>query len=84
MFNPDPADMGGTVGFVFGGLCVPCIAFLWWYQPETKDRWYEELDEMFIKKVPARKFGQLCHRGADSESTGHCRVEEILGLLYRE
>lgn len=30
MFNPDQADMGGKVGFVFGGLCVPCIAFLWW------------------------------------------------------
>lgn len=57
MFNPDEADMGGTVGFVFGGLCVPCIAFLYWAQPETKNRSYEELDEMFRKRVPARQFG---------------------------
>lgn len=57
MFNPDEANMGGKVGFVFGGLCVPCIVFLWWYQPETKGRSYEELDEMFMKKIPARQFG---------------------------
>jgi hypothetical protein len=30
--------------------------FLWWYQPETMGRSYEELDEMFAKRIPARKF----------------------------
>jgi SP family general alpha glucoside:H+ symporter-like MFS transporter len=56
LFNPDKANLGGKVGFIFGGLCFPCIAFLWWYQPETRGRSYEELDEMFMKKIPARHF----------------------------
>ena len=56
LFNPDKANLGGKVGFIFGGLCFPCIAFLWWYQPETRGRSYEELDEMFMKKVPPRRF----------------------------
>lgn len=57
IFNPDEANLGGKVGFIFGGLCVPCIAFLFWFQPETKGRSYEELDEMFMKRIPARQFG---------------------------
>jgi hypothetical protein len=57
LFNPDRANLGGKLGFVFGGLCFPSIVFVWWYQPETRGRSYEELDEMFVKKVPARKFG---------------------------
>lgn len=56
LFNPDKANLGGKVGFIFGGLSIPCIIFLWWYQPETKGRSYEELDEMFMKGIPARKF----------------------------
>ncbi|KAI1503621.1 general substrate transporter [Biscogniauxia marginata] len=56
MFNPDQANMGAKVAFVFGGLAVICIVYLWFCQPETAGRTYEELDEMFAKKVPARKF----------------------------
>ncbi|KIW31898.1 uncharacterized protein PV07_03486 [Cladophialophora immunda] len=56
LFNPDKADLGGKVGFIFGGFAVPCCAFLWWFQPETAGRSYEELDEMFVKKIPARRF----------------------------
>ncbi|KAL4798108.1 general substrate transporter [Aspergillus venezuelensis] len=56
LFNPDRANLGGKLGFIFGGLCFPSIAFIWWYQPETRGRSYEELDEMFVKKVPARQF----------------------------
>lgn len=56
LFNPNRANLGGKVGFIFGGLSIPCIIFLWWYQPETAGRSYEELDEMFVKKIPARQF----------------------------
>jgi SP family general alpha glucoside:H+ symporter-like MFS transporter len=30
--------------------------YLYFYQPETAGRSYEELDAMFTAKVPARKF----------------------------
>lgn len=56
LFNPDKANLGAKVSFIFGGLAILSLVFLWVYLPETAKRTYEELDEMFVKKVPARKF----------------------------
>ncbi|KAF4450770.1 MFS hexose transporter [Fusarium albosuccineum] len=56
LFNPDKANLGAQVAFIFGGLAILSLVFLWFYLPETAGRTYEELDEMFIKGVPARKF----------------------------
>ncbi|GKT49678.1 maltose permease MAL61 [Colletotrichum spaethianum] len=56
LFNPDQANLGAKVAFIFGGLSVLSTVYLWFYQPEVAGRSYEELDEMFIKQVPARKF----------------------------
>ncbi|KAF4123898.1 Sugar (and other) transporter [Geosmithia morbida] len=56
MFNPDRANLGAKIAFIFGGLCFFCLVYLWLYQPETSGRSYQELDEMFIKGVPAREF----------------------------
>ncbi len=56
MFNPDKANLGGKVAFIFGGPSFLCLIYLWFLQPETAGRTYEELDEMFLKGVPPRKF----------------------------
>ncbi|CCF33005.1 MFS hexose transporter [Colletotrichum higginsianum] len=56
LFNPDQANLGAKVSFIFGGLSVLSTIYLWFYQPEVAGRSYEELDEMFIKKIPAREF----------------------------
>ncbi|KAH8822024.1 putative maltose permease [Xylogone sp. PMI_703] len=56
LFNPDRANLGTKIAFIFGGLAVFCVIYLWFYQPETSFRSYEELDEMFMKKVPAQEF----------------------------
>jgi hypothetical protein len=56
LFNPDKLNLGGRLGFIFGGLAVICLVYLWFYQPETAGRTYEELDEMFARKLPAREF----------------------------
>lgn len=56
LFNPDKANLGAKVAFIFGGLCVLSLVYLYFYQPETKGRSYEELDEMFMKHVTARDF----------------------------
>lgn len=73
MFNPDQGNLGGRVGFIFGGLSFVCIGYLWWYMPETGGRSYEELDEMFMKKVPARKFSsyktEVEEKGARAQQT---------------
>lgn len=56
LFNPDHADLGAKIAFIFFGTCVLCLVYLWYFQPETAGRSYQELDEMFAKGVPARKF----------------------------
>ncbi|TQN70385.1 Maltose permease MAL31, partial [Colletotrichum shisoi] len=56
LFNPDQANLGAKVSFIFGGFSVLSTVYLWFYQPEVAGRSYEELDEMFIKKIPAREF----------------------------
>ncbi|KAL4952460.1 general substrate transporter [Aspergillus filifer] len=56
LFNPDKANLGAKVMFIFGGLSIISLVYLWFYQPETAGRTYAELDEMFYKCVPAWKF----------------------------
>jgi SP family general alpha glucoside:H+ symporter-like MFS transporter len=56
IFNVDKANLGGKSCFIFAGLSVLCLSYLWFCQPETAGRTYEELDEMFMQGVPARKF----------------------------
>lgn len=58
LFNPNEANLGAKVSFIFGGFSILAVVYLFSYQPETAGRSYEELDEMFIKRVPARDFAQ--------------------------
>jgi hypothetical protein len=56
IFNVDEANLGGKSCFIFAGFAILCLIYLWFCQPETAGRTYEEMDEMFFKGVPARKF----------------------------
>lgn len=56
LFNPDKANLGAKVTFIFGGISVFSIVYLWYFQPESAGLSYETLDEVFINRVPARKF----------------------------
>lgn len=56
VFNPDQANLGAKTAFIFGGLGVLCIIYLYFYQVETAGRSYEELDELFQKGVSVRDF----------------------------
>lgn len=64
LFNPNKANLGAKVAFIFGGLSVLCLIYLWFCQPETTGLSYEELDELFINRVPTRKFQQYRKREA--------------------
>ncbi|KAL4890519.1 general substrate transporter [Aspergillus ambiguus] len=46
MFNPGYGDLKAKIGFVFAFFFVP----------ETRRRTYEELDELFMCRIPTRKF----------------------------
>ncbi|KAL7927389.1 general substrate transporter [Trichoderma austrokoningii] len=54
--NPTEWNLKGYTGFVWGGTAF--LTFVWAYfrLPESKDRTYEELDILFARRVPARKF----------------------------
>ena len=56
MMNPTAWNLRGYTGFVWG-FCA-WVVFVWAYfrLPETKDRTFHELDILFAKEVPARKF----------------------------
>lgn len=56
LFNPDQANLGAKVAFIFGALSILSTVYLWFFQPEVSGRSYEELDELFMKRVPARQF----------------------------
>ncbi|KAJ8120235.1 hypothetical protein ONZ43_g3004 [Nemania bipapillata] len=59
MINPVEWNWSGKSGFFWGGTAF--VVFVWSYfrLPEIKDRTYEELDILFMKKVPARKFADV-------------------------
>ena len=56
LFNPDKLNLGAKVAFIYGGISVLCTVYVWFYQPEFAGRSYEELDELFRMRVPARGF----------------------------
>src|ERR1700761_7761339 len=57
LFNPDKANLGAKVTFIFGALSVLSIVYLFLYQPETAGLSYERLDEVFIGGVKTRRLG---------------------------
>ncbi|CZR62573.1 probable maltose permease [Phialocephala subalpina] len=56
MLNSDQANWRGKAGFLFGAISLICLIWCWFRIPESKGRTFEELDILFERKVPARKF----------------------------
>jgi SP family general alpha glucoside:H+ symporter-like MFS transporter len=56
MLNSDEANWRGRAGFLFGGISLVCFIWCFFRLPESRKRTFEELDILFERKVPARKF----------------------------
>lgn len=56
MFGVDAGNLGGKVGFIFAFLSFVGLVIVWFEIPETKNRTYAELDEMYEKNLPTRQF----------------------------
>lgn len=56
LINPDQANMGTKGGFLYGGIMIACSLYSFLTIPEMKGRSYEELDEMFARRVKTRQF----------------------------
>ena len=56
--NPSAWAWGGKTGFFWGVSSLLGIVMTYFFLPETKDRTVAELDLLFEKRVPARKFAE--------------------------
>jgi SP family general alpha glucoside:H+ symporter-like MFS transporter len=56
MLNPTAWNWGAKAGFFWGASCLLCAIWTYWRLPEPKDRSFAELDILFERGVPARKF----------------------------
>jgi hypothetical protein len=52
------AALGSKVGFIFGSFAICSIVFTYFCIPECKGKTLEEIDRLFLEKVPIRKFKQ--------------------------
>jgi len=58
MINPTQWNLRGKTAFFWGTLSLITTIWAYFRLPETMGRTFEELDIMFIKGVPARKFSE--------------------------
>lgn len=49
-------NLGGKCGYVWGATGFLCLVTAYFYLPEMKGLSYREIDIMFKRKVPARKW----------------------------
>ncbi|KAL6705024.1 hypothetical protein ACN47E_007427 [Coniothyrium glycines] len=56
MLNPTAWNWGAKTGFFWAGTSIVGIAWSWWRLPEPKGRTFGELDDLFEKRVSARRF----------------------------
>jgi SP family general alpha glucoside:H+ symporter-like MFS transporter len=58
MLNNDPTawNWGAKTGMFYFGFCLLWVIWIFFYLPETKERTFAEIDYLFKKKTPARKF----------------------------
>ncbi|EGY22465.1 general alpha-glucoside permease [Verticillium dahliae VdLs.17] len=75
MFNPDYGNLKAKIGFVFGAFMFIFAILAYFFVPETRRRTYEELDELFMKKVPTRQFRKYV-TVAEQRAAEACAVQE--------
>lgn len=49
-------NLGGKCGYVWAGTGLICLIMAYIYLPEMKGRSYREIDILFKRRVPARKW----------------------------
>ncbi|KAB5513404.1 general substrate transporter [Coniochaeta sp. 2T2.1] len=54
--NPESLNWGPRYGYIWFPSAIIAAAWVWFFLPELKGRTLEEINEMFLAKLPARKF----------------------------
>lgn len=74
MLNPTAWNWGAKTGLFWAGTSIVGLVWSWLRLPEPKDRTFGELDDLFEKKVSARKFKSTDLRNDTSAIDGAARV----------
>ena len=56
MLNPTSWNWGAKSGFFWAATGIAGLVWSWFRLPEPKDRTFMELDVLFERKIPARRF----------------------------
>lgn len=78
MLNPTEAGWKGKTGFFYGGTCFLALIWSYFRLPEMKGRTYEELNILFWKNVPARKFKNTHVDAYEDDQFVTATVQEVL------
>lgn len=78
------ANLGSKVGFIFGTSALGALFFSYFCIPECKGKTLEEIDQLFVERVPIRKFAttqlsDLVGR-SDVESFNRSEVQVVISL----
>ncbi|KAJ4307899.1 hypothetical protein N0V84_012427 [Fusarium piperis] len=79
LFNSDYANLKAKIGYVFGAFMFIFAVLAFLYVPETRRRTYEELDELFMKKVPTRQFRMYVTVVEQRAAEAHAAQEKTVG-----
>lgn len=58
LVNPDEANLGGKIAFIFSGMMLLDLVFIYYMIPETKGRTYAEVDYLWKSGIPIRKWAK--------------------------
>lgn len=72
MLSYQEANWGQKIGLFFGGITFVYLIPIIFLYPETKGRTYQELDELFERRIPAWRF-------QDTKTAHQAGVEMRLG-----
>ncbi|KAK3370464.1 general substrate transporter [Podospora didyma] len=77
--NPDKLNWGPRYGYIWGASNLILAIFTFFVIPETKGRSLEQLDELFEKRVAARKFSKFVveRQLVEDVLAGDLRREEL-------
>jgi hypothetical protein len=78
LINPTKANLGAKIGFMYGGFGICIFLFVFFCVPEYLGRSLEELDELFIKRVPTRKFSSFVCTGTVDGQTVDEKSAQVL------
>lgn len=56
--NPNIGNLQGKIAFIFAAVMVFSTVFIYFFVPETKNRTYLEIDELWARNIAPRKFKQ--------------------------